>query len=383
MAWRDWFIEIVEACFRMVPIPARTGVQIIGQPDRESPIFLTGNYDLTVRRIRRTLQGLNAYLIVANSHGVNVWCAASGGHFGTHQVVTALKLAQLEHRVVHREVIVPQLAATGVEGKEVRRRSGWIVRFGPADARDIPAYLAADKKKTQAMRQVRFGWQERIQMAAAWAAPISLVAALIAALINWSSLPGALTLIWATAFGIFFCYDRLPLSERGRQTIMGLGVVGGVQAVLILSGMFAVGTAFGWGIAAVAVVRLLTFDFAGSSPTAAAGVFEEKDFQVVLDTHKCVGAYTCWAVCPEAVFEKQPEIRKVALTSLDRCIRCGACLVQCPQDALAFETPDGRRVGPETIRRFKLNMMGKRAVQAGTKRSENSTNSESPDSPEQ
>jgi len=43
----------------------------------------------------------------------------------------------------------------------------------------------------------------------------------------------------------------------------------------------------------------------------------------------------------------------------------GVCLVQCPQDALAFETPTGRRVEPDTIRRFKLNMMGKRAVQVG------------------
>ena len=123
MAWRDWLGEIVEKCFRMVPNPARTGVQIISHPDRESPVFLTGSYDLTVRRIRRTLQGLNAYIIVANSHGVNVWCAASGGYFGTHQVVTALKLVQLERRVVHCRVVVSQLAATGVEGKEVGRRS--------------------------------------------------------------------------------------------------------------------------------------------------------------------------------------------------------------------------------------------------------------------
>jgi NAD-dependent dihydropyrimidine dehydrogenase PreA subunit len=64
---------------------------------------------------------------------------------------------------------------------------------------------------------------------------------------------------------------------------------------------------------------------------------------------------------PRTVFDKQPEIHKVAITHPDRCIRCGACLVQCPQDALAFETPAGRRVGPEVIRRFKLNMLGKRA----------------------
>ena len=91
---------------------------------------------------------------------------------------------------------------------------------------------------------------------------------------------------------------------------------------------------------------------------------EEKELRVVLDLERCAGAYNCWAVCPEAVFEKQPEIHKVRITHADRCIRCGACLVQCPQDALAFEGHDGRRIEGETIRRFKLNMLGKRTARA-------------------
>jgi ferredoxin len=357
MSWSDWLAEIIETCFRLVPVPTRTGVRIIGHPDRESPVFLTGNYDLTVRRVRRALRGIDAYLVVANSHGVNVWCASSGGHLGTHQVVTALKVARLETRVVHREVIVPQLAATGVEGKEVRRRTGWIVRFGPADANDIPAYLAAGKDKTEAMRQVTFSWRERLEMAVAWATPISLLAVAI----GWRHMAAALALVWAASTAVFLAFDRLPVADRWRQALMALGLVIGANSTLALSGGFSGAAAAAWSAAAIAVVWMLTFDFAGSSPTAPAGLFEERLFQVTLDLERCVGAYTCWAVCPEAVFEKQPEIRKVAIAHADRCIRCGACLVQCPQDALSFQTPDGRRVGPDTIRRFKLNMLGKRA----------------------
>ena len=216
------------------------------------------------------------------------------------------------------------------------------------------------------MRQVRFSWRQRLEMAAAWATPISLVAGIIVWFsLGWSYLLGALALVWGSAGAIFLLYDRLPFSERGRKAVMGLGIVAGVQVALALSNAWTGGAAAAWSLAAVTLVGLLTFDFAGSSPTAPAGVFEEKDFQVVLDTNRCVGAYTCWAVCPEAVFEKLPEIHKVAITASERCIRCGACLVQCPQDALAFETPTGRRVEPDTIRRFKLNMMGKRAVQVG------------------
>jgi ferredoxin len=354
----DLCAELFEACFRLFPVPARTGVRVIGTPDRLSPVFLTGNYDLMVRRVLRALRGLNAYLVVANSRGINVWCAASGGHLGTHQVVTALKLAQLEHRVVHREVIVPQLAATGVEGKEVRRRTGWIVRFGPVDAYDIPAYLAADKEKTQAMRQVRFDWRHRLEMAAAWATPISLIAGAL----GWRHLTGVIALVWGLAMAVFFLFDRIPLSDRGRQLLIGLGGVIATNVLLAVTGGFTLAAAAVWSGVALVVVWLLTFDFAGSSPTAPAGIFEERLFTVALDLDKCVGAYTCWAVCPEAVFEKRPDIHKVTIAHGDRCIRCGACLVQCPQDALSFATPDGQRVGPETIRRFKLNMMGKRAA---------------------
>jgi ferredoxin len=70
-------------------------------------------------------------------------------------------------------------------------------------------------------------------------------------------------------------------------------------------------------------------------------------------------------VCPEACFEKREDIRKVELAHDDRCIRCGACVVQCPTDALSFEDRGGRRIPPDVIRRFKLNLLGRRSVDRG------------------
>ncbi len=348
--------------------PPRTGVRVVGKPDRMSPVFVTGNYDLTVRRVLRSLRGLDAYLVVANSHGVNVWCAASGGHLGTHQVVTALKVARLEERVTHREVIVPQLAATGVEAKEVRRRSGWIVRFGPADARDISAYLAAEKQKTQAMRLVRFDTRQRVKMTAAWAAPISLVAGLAGW--YWHHGAGVALLVWALSLAVFFLFDRLPLGDFGRRLVFAAATATAVSATLALAQPFSSISRLAWNGVALIILMILTVDYAGSSPTAPAGLLDEKDFQVVLDVERCSGAYNCWAVCPEAVFEKLPAASKVSIARANACIRCGACLVQCPQDALSFAAPDGRKVGPELIRRFKLNMLGKRATKRAADRCE-------------
>ena len=90
--------------------------------------------------------------------------------------------------------------------------------------------------------------------------------------------------------------------------------------------------------------------------------FEERQWTISLDADRCEGVFRCWEVCPEACFEKREEIRKVELAHDDRCIRCGACVVQCPKDALYFEDQNGARIEPETIRKFKLNLLGKRSV---------------------
>lgn len=357
----DTLAEVALTGLRLLPFPTKTGLITLGTPDRMSPVFVTGNYDLTVRRVKRALRHIDGYLLVANSNGVNVWCASSGGHLTTHQVVTAIKLAGLEDRVTHRELILPQLAATGVEGKEVRRRTGWIVRFGPAEADDIPAYLAADKNKTPALRRVRWGARERLEMAVAWATPMSIVAGLFA----FDHRASAVALIWALALAVFFLFDRLSLGERARQALFASTSAVACAVGLSLTGNLGLWPLAGWTAASVVAVLLLTFDYAGSSPTAAAGIFEEKDFTVVLDEDRCKGAWSCVAVCPEAVFDKREDVRKVSIAHQDRCIRCGACLVQCPQDALSFATPDGRSVGPDTIRRFKLNLFGKRAADQG------------------
>ena len=122
--WRD----ALQTALRLVPWPTEPGLRRVGDPRSEGPVLVTGNYDLTVRRLLRALEGLDAWVVVANSRGVNVWCAAAGGHLGTAQAVTALKTSGVEDRVGHRRTILPQLAAVGVEAREVEERCGWEVR---------------------------------------------------------------------------------------------------------------------------------------------------------------------------------------------------------------------------------------------------------------
>lgn len=351
--------EALQTGFRLVPWPTEPGLRQVGKPDASSPVVLTGNYDLTVRRLMRALEGQHAWVVVAPSGGINVWCAAAGGHLSTHQIVTALKTCGVADRVEHRRVILPQLAATGVLALEVFRRSHWKVSFGPVRAEDLPAFLATSSK-TDAMRRVSFGVRDRLEMAAAWAVPSALLLGAAALLLRpaWA-LPGVAGVV-AMAVAVFLIYERLGPFRR--VLLAGAGVAIGVAATALAGGgTAALVAASGLPLLLTAV---LTYDYEGSTPTEGGSHFEERRWTVRLDPERCEGVFRCWEVCPEACFEKHPEARKVELAHDERCIRCGACVVQCPKDALYFQDAEGARIEPEVIRRFKLNLLGQRSVDA-------------------
>ncbi len=153
--------------FRIIPPypKVRSGLYAVGHPDERSPVLVTGNFDLTVRRLVKAIDGrVDAWVLVADSAGINVWCAAGGGYFTAEKVIAAVKSSHLEEVVRHHALVLPQLCANGVDGWRIREETGWGVHWGPARASDIPAYLAGERKKTDEMRWVRFPLVDRLEM---------------------------------------------------------------------------------------------------------------------------------------------------------------------------------------------------------------------------
>ncbi len=371
MTLRYLLSSIVGTALRFFPWPGKAGLVRVGHPDRHAPVLVTGNYRLTVERVKRALRGLDAYLLVANSRGINVWCASAGGHFTHHDVIAALKTSGIEDAVEHRRVILPQLAAAGVEGRLVQQKSGWQVVWGPVYAKDIPRFLELQGEKPADMRQVVFPWKERVEMAVMWAFPLSLLAALAAAFFWRGGILPLMLLIWGLSLAVFLAF---PLFNRwlgtGHECAERLGVPlalwGVVLAGLLASGLLLGALSWGfllrWGGLSLALVFLLSVDLSGSTPVYKSGTHEDRQFRVVLDEGKCRGAAFCEQVCPRNCYEVDGERRKAAMPRAARCVQCGACIVQCPFDALYFRSPSGAIVPPETVRRFKLNLMGKRMV---------------------
>ncbi|MHC4424411.1 MAG: mercury methylation corrinoid protein HgcA [Planctomycetota bacterium] len=141
------------------------GLYAVGNPDGDSVVLVSANYKLSFDTLRKELDGLNAWIMVLDTKGINVWCAAGKGTFGTEEIVRRIALTGLEKIVNHRKLILPQLGAPGVAAHEVRKRSGFSVVYGPVRACDIIAFIQAGMKATEQMRQVRFSLYDRFVLA--------------------------------------------------------------------------------------------------------------------------------------------------------------------------------------------------------------------------
>jgi acetyl-CoA decarbonylase/synthase complex subunit gamma len=165
------------------------GLYAVGRPTETSPVLVTANYKLTFDALRKELTGMNAFILVLQTMGINVWCAAGKGTFGTDELVRQIVAERLIEVVSHRRVILPQLGAPGVAAHEVKHRSGFKVMYGPVQAAHIGEFLAAKNKATPSMRKKEFPFSERAVLvpmelvpAAKIALPLAAGLALVAAL---------------------------------------------------------------------------------------------------------------------------------------------------------------------------------------------------------
>ena len=141
------------------------GLYALGNPTSHSPVFVSANYKMSFDRLRSSLKGRDGWILVLDTKGINVWCAAGKGTFGTEELVNRIRVTSLDKIVDHRMLIVPQLGAVGVSAHMVRKLSGFRVKFGPVRAQDLPAFLDAGLSATPEMREVCFPFMDRLVLA--------------------------------------------------------------------------------------------------------------------------------------------------------------------------------------------------------------------------
>ena len=362
----DVIKNILQTMFRLFPFSTTTGLRTIGNPGPESPVFVTCNFDLTVRRVIKALEGVDCYLLVAPSKGINVWCAAGGGEFTAHSVTSVVKTSRIADKVNHRTLILPQLSAPGIDVARVEQETGWRCKFGPVYARDIPAYVAASMKKTDDMRRAQFPLGDRLEMAVMWAGLLSVIVLIPVTILGWRLLPGVLALIWGFALFLFVFFDQVSRYVPGpvglvKTLILGLIGVVGVVVYGLAIGNWSTGSIVGWSLGILIVALILGFDLDGSSPLQAGatvayyarrwpGVLKlwaligyelEMPFTLQVSPEECNGCTTCVEVCPKDVFDLyllNGRQRSLVARMAD-CEQCTACVKQCPEHAILADPP--------------------------------------------
>lgn len=344
--WRllTWLPErLFHYFFRMAPLPCRPRLLVLGRPGPDAPVLVTANYGLTVRRLSRALRDSDCYVLVAPAGGIDVWCAAGGSRLTVDSVISILKTSRIGERVAHRRLLLPQLAAPGIDLYDLRRRTGWTGAFGPLWAKDIPKVLRT-RRVTKPMRSVTFSPHERLEMALALWTSVSfrytIFPCLIFGLAAAVWFPVAVAGVACLAFlGCFVLPGQTFVQKVG---LLGLVVLSGVLLVLFFTGELTLAN----GLLATVVLGLASFAvgtaFPSYTPFWACGYssffYGSCHQHLRLEEAECIGCGLCEAVCPVDCFETTAGGEKRVFARPEACLSCGACTRQCPTGAIAPAT---------------------------------------------
>jgi hypothetical protein len=261
------------------------GLYVLGNPTADSPVFTTANYMLSFDALRSALQGFDCYILVLNTHGINVWCAAGKGTFGTEELVKRIEKTFLHRVVNHRKLILPQLGAAGVSAHLVKKQSGFTVEYGPVRAQDLPTYLRTGAE-TDEMRQVEFNLKDRLILI-----PVEVVSVLLPLLFAavlfyfFDGLLFSVGVITAILAGVILFPLLLPWLPTSNFSTKGFILGGLISLPLVIFKLISISEISlwqkaGWGLAYLAiypsVTSFLALNFTGATTfTSRSGVRRE------------------------------------------------------------------------------------------------------------
>ena len=126
------------------PIQVEPKVYAVGEPTKDSPVFVTTNFSLTYFIVSGEIEnsGTSAWLVIPECEGMSVLTAWAAGKFSGSHIAKAVKEFGLEDLTDRREIIIPGYVSQ-ISGELEEGLPGWKVRVGPQDAGDIESYVKA------------------------------------------------------------------------------------------------------------------------------------------------------------------------------------------------------------------------------------------------
>jgi acetyl-CoA decarbonylase/synthase complex subunit gamma len=210
---------------------------------------------------------------------------------------------------------LPQLGATGVAAREVKRRSGFSVTFGPVRAADIKPFIEAGMVATREMRRVTFSALDRLVLV-----PLAMVQGLkylgiaLALFLVLSGItpagystaavrgagPAAVANLMLAYVAGTACFPILLPWLPGRA----FAFKGFMLGLVVLAGSFGAGWMGGryleitaWALIVPVIVSFAAMNFTGASTfTSLSGVRKEMRIAVPLQIAGAIAGLTLWIV---------------------------------------------------------------------------------------
>jgi acetyl-CoA decarbonylase/synthase complex subunit gamma len=124
------------------PIQVEPKIYPIGEPDRNSPVFVTSNFSLTYFIVSGEIEncGISAWLVIPECEGLSVLTAWAAGKFSGALIAKTIKEQGLEELVDTRSLIIPGYVAQ-ISGELEENLPDWKILVGPQDAGDLESYI--------------------------------------------------------------------------------------------------------------------------------------------------------------------------------------------------------------------------------------------------
>ncbi len=322
------FKTIAETVFRLLPFPEPIGLYRLGNAGKDSPVFVTGNFELTVRRVSQSLKGRDGWLLVCDSRGINIWCASLAGHFGTNEIANAIKLTGLQKQVDHRLLILPELCAANVKLAELKAATGFNARFGPVYIQDINRFM--DGISDPGIRCVSFDLKQRVEMAIG-----SLLILIVLLLLIYNFLGLQHLLVIVPILYALSVLQGVVFPVRPVQNVYLWALASGLAvfaAAYFFFGLYLSWLGSGDALAISIGFAYLVTEFCGWSPLIKYNLIPHRKPGISINTTRCTGCGLCLTVCPKGVFRVIGN--KSVVVDQDACVLCKACCVQCPTQAI-------------------------------------------------
>jgi NAD-dependent dihydropyrimidine dehydrogenase PreA subunit len=349
--------------FRWVGFSTEPTLIKVGNPNTESPVLLTCNFILTVKRVLKAIKNLDCYLLIAPSNGINVWCGACGDDFHTDSVLSIIKTSGIDRLVSHRTLILPQLSAPGIDPIIIKKKSGWIAKFGPIYIKDLPEYFKNNNIKTDQQRTIRFSVKKRTEIANVYFFSLYLIFSIIywilasfLPVLSLSLFLNSTILMIVLIYGALIILPNLPFKTGTLKVLVyELAIIGCLTALFL----FSVLNMFNliWDIVlSVLLAIIIGEDFHGLTPIYKSEVGEktwkkgehqmrflfskyklQPYGEITIERELCIGCKVCIEVCPRNLYSFNEKDNKVDLDYRDNCINCNACVKRCLANCLTIK----------------------------------------------